>query len=186
MHTDSRPTRPLHLIATATIALALAALAALAVPTHSSASSDKVDGLRAAINRGTLEVRGGDQNDALALRLKAGDPSTVQVDAGDDGSADLSFARGDVEAIKVKIGDGNDSARIDDANGAFTDSIPTTIAGGDGNDSLQGGQVQIAAENEKFIGGDGNDLVDGGKGNDSARLGGGTTPSAGTTARAAT
>ncbi len=173
MHTDSRPTRPLHLIATATIALALAALAALAVPTHSSASSDQVDGLRAAINRGTLEVRGGDQNDALALRLKAGDPSTIQVDAGDDGSADLSFARGDVEAIRVKTGDGNDSARIDDANGAFTDAIPTTIAGGEGNDSLQGGQVQIAAENEKFIGGDGNDLVDGGKGNDSARLGGG-------------
>ena len=28
------------------------------------------------------------------------------------------------------MGGGNDSARIDDANGAFTDSIPTTIAGG--------------------------------------------------------
>jgi Ca2+-binding RTX toxin-like protein len=71
------------------------------------------------------------------------------------------------------MGDGNDSARIDDANGAFTNSIPTTIAGGDGNDSLEGGQVQVAAENERFIGGDGNDTVDGGKGNDTAYLGDG-------------
>jgi Ca2+-binding RTX toxin-like protein len=72
------------------------------------------------------------------------------------------------------MGDGRDSARVDDANGAFTDSIPTTIAGGDGNDSLEGGQVQIAAENETYKGGDGRDLVDGGKGNDTAYLGDGT------------
>ena len=72
------------------------------------------------------------------------------------------------------MGDGNDSARIDDSNGAFTGtSRPTTIAGGDGNDSLQGGQTQVAAENETFKGGDGNDTVDGGKGNDTAYLGDG-------------
>jgi Alpha/beta hydrolase family/RTX calcium-binding nonapeptide repeat (4 copies) len=110
---------------------------------------------------------------AVALRLKAGDPTIVQVDAGDDGSADFSFARNDVSAIKAKGGDGNDSIRVDDANGAFTDSIPTTIAGDDGNDSLEGGQLQVAAENETFRGGDGNDVVDGGKGNDTAYLGDG-------------
>ena len=71
------------------------------------------------------------------------------------------------------MGNGNDSARIDDANGAFTDSIPTTISGGNGNDSLQGGQTQVAAENETFYGGNGNDTVDGGKGNDTAYLGNG-------------
>src|SRR4029450_8549666 len=43
----------------------------------------------------------------------------------------------------------------------------------DGNDSLEGGQVQIAAENEQYKGGDGNDSVDGGKGNDTASLGAG-------------
>jgi Ca2+-binding RTX toxin-like protein len=96
------------------------------------------------------------------------------VDAGDNGSADFTFDRSDVHRIKVRMGDGNDSARIDDANGAFTDTIPTTIAGGDGNDSLEGGQTQIAAENETYYGGNGNDLVDGGKGNDSADLGEGS------------
>ena len=171
MNTDSRPKWPFHLIATATVAAL--ALAALVAPARSSAKPDRVDGVRAEIKRGTLGVKGGDGGQQVALRLQAGDPSRIQVDAGDDGSADFSFLRGDVAAIKVKMGDGSDSARIDDANGAFTDSIPTTIAGGDGNDSLQGGQVQVAAENERFNGGDGDDTVDGGKGNDSAHLGGG-------------
>jgi hypothetical protein len=171
MSINSRPKGPLHLMATATVAAL--ALAALVVPASASAKSHKVDGVRAQVKRGTLEVKGGDRDDAVALRLKAGDPNTVQVDIGDDGSADFSFARGDLSAITVKMGDGNDSARIDDANGAFTDAIPTTMAGGDGNDSLQGGQVQVAAENEKFNGGDGNDFVDGGKGNDTAYLGDG-------------
>jgi Ca2+-binding RTX toxin-like protein len=155
------------------IATAVAVVAALVVPVGSSASNDKIDGVRAEIKRGTLEVKSGDQDNAVALRLKAGDPTRVQVDAGDDGTDDFSFARSALIAINVKTGDGNDSVRIDDANGAFTDSIPTTIAGGDGNDTLEGGQVQVAAENETFRGGSGNDLVDGGKGNDTAHLGAG-------------
>jgi RTX calcium-binding nonapeptide repeat (4 copies) len=171
MNINSRPKRPLHLVATATVAAL--ALAALVVPASASAKSDEVDGVRVQVKRGTLEVKGGDRDDAVVLRLRAGDPNTVQVDVGDDGSADFSFARSEVSAIKVQMGDGNDSARIDDANGAFTDSIPATIAGGDGNDSLQGGQLQVAAENETFRGGDGNDFVDGGKGNDTAYLGDG-------------
>jgi hypothetical protein len=171
MNTHSRPRWPFHLIATATVAAL--ALAALIAPAHSSASNDKVDGVSADLKRGTLGVKGGDGGQRVALRLQAGDPSRIQVDAGDDGSADFSFPRGDVAAIKVKMGDGSDSARIDDANGAFTNSIPTAIAGGEGNDSLQGGQVQVAAENESYNGGEGDDTVDGGKGNDSAQLGAG-------------
>jgi Ca2+-binding RTX toxin-like protein len=161
-------TSPSQLIATA-----VAVVAALVVPVGSSASNDKIDGVRAEIKRGTLEVKSGDQDNAVALRLKAGDPTRVQVDAGDDGTDDFSFARSALIAINVKTGDGNDSVRIDDANGAFTNSIPTTIAGGDGNDTLEGGQVQVAAENETFRGGSGNDLIDGGKGNDTAHLGAG-------------
>jgi Ca2+-binding RTX toxin-like protein len=150
----------------------LTALAALLLAATASAST-KVDGIRAKVKHGTLRVQGGDGGQHVALRLKAGDAQTIQVDAGDNGSADYSFARSNVHAIKVKMGDGNDSARIDDANGAFTNSIATTLSGGDGNDTLEGGQVQIAAENEKYKGGDGNDLVDGGKGNDTAYLGSG-------------
>jgi Ca2+-binding RTX toxin-like protein len=167
---NSRPTRPFHLIA---VAVGLA-LAALAVASHSSAKSSKVDGVRAAVKHHTLSVKGSSHGDTIALRLKAGDPSRIQVDVGDNGSADFSFARAEVSTIKVKGGNRNDSIRVDDANGAFTDSIPTTIAGGPGNDSLEGGQVQVAAENETYKGGDGHDLVDGGKGNDTAYLGDGT------------
>jgi RTX calcium-binding nonapeptide repeat (4 copies) len=178
MHIDSRPRRPIHLIAPATIVtLALTALVA-AVP--SSAKSDEIDGVRAEIKRGTLDVKGGDRADTVALRLQAGDPNRIELDVGDDGSADLSFASGDVAAIKVKTGDGNDSVRVDDANGAFTgDSRPTTIAGGDGNDSLQGAQavpgqaVPAGGQIEKYRGGAGDDTVDGGRGNDTAYLGGG-------------
>jgi hypothetical protein len=167
INTSSQPIRPLHVIA-AVVALALAALA---VASHSSAKSNKVDGVRAAVKHHTLSVKGSSHGDTIALRLKAGDPSRIQVDVGDNGSADFTFARGDVSTIKVKGGNRNDSIRVDDANGAFTDSIPTTITGGPGSDTLQGGQVQVAAENETFNGGPGNDLVDGGKGNDTAYLG---------------
>lgn len=170
MQIKSRSKRPIQLTAT----VGVLALVALAVPVLSSAKDKKVDGIRADLKDGTLRVKGGDGGQRVALRLKAGDPSRIQVDAGDDGSADFSFDRRDVNAIKVKMGDGNDSARIDDANGAFTDAIPTTVAGADGNDSLEGGQVQVAAENETYKGGDGNDLVDGGKGADTAYLGAGT------------
>ena len=63
----------------------------------------------------------------------------LQIDVGDDGSADFEFARADVASISVDAGDGDDAVRIDDANGAFTDSIPTTIDGGDDDDTLAGG-----------------------------------------------
>ena len=171
----SRPRRSFHVIATGV------ALAALAVPIASSAADRKVDGVRAEIKRGALEVKGGDQDNAVALRLKAGDPNRVQVDVGDDGSADFSFARGDLSAINVKMGDGVDSVRIDDANGAFTDAVPTTIAGGDGDDSLNGGEGP-----ETFRGGAGNDTVDAGGATTPPPSARGTTPSAGIRARPAT
>ena len=135
-------------------------------------ATTKVDGVRAEIKRGTLEVKSGDQDNAVALRLKAGDPTRVQVDAGDNGTDDFSFARSDVIAINVKTGDSDDSVRIDDANGIFTNTIPTTIAGGDGDDSLTGGLV-AGSGNETYRGGGGNDTVTGGRGNDTAYLGDG-------------
>ncbi len=142
------------------------ALAGLAVPASASASSGSVRGVTADIEAGTLNVDGGDRASAVALRLKPGDPTQIQVDAGDNGSADFSFGRSSVRAISVRMGNGRDSVRIDDSNGAFTDAIPTTIAGGNGGDSLNGGQGA-----ETFRGGNGDDNVDGGKGNDSADLG---------------
>jgi Ca2+-binding RTX toxin-like protein len=154
--------RPLSFIT----ALAVLALAALVVPVAASAKKPKVHGVRAEIRHGTLEVKGNNRANDVALRLKQGDANTVQVDVNDDGSADFSFPRSDLSAIKVKAAGGKDSVRIDDANGAFTDSIPTTIAGGRGDDSLTGG---LGAET--FKGGKGKDTAFGGKGNDIAYLG---------------
>jgi RTX calcium-binding nonapeptide repeat (4 copies) len=152
--------RPLRLIST----VAVLGLAAMATPAVSRASNHKVHDVRAKVVQGTLEVRGGPHSDAVALRL--GDRTQIQVDVGDDGSADFSFARVNLRAIDVNMGNGDDAVRIDDSNGVFTDSIPTTIAGGAGDDSLIGG-----GGDETFYGGRGNDIVAGGRGNDTAYLG---------------
>jgi RTX calcium-binding nonapeptide repeat (4 copies) len=166
MHTDTRPTWPPHIIAlTAVAALAAAVLGA---PARSDASSGNVDGVRVQVKDGALEVKGSEKADALALRLKEGDPDRIQVDVGDDDSADFSFARKDLSNIDVRMAGGEDSFRVDDANGTFTDSIPTRIAGGDDDDALNGG---LGAE--ALSGGTGNDRIAGGKGNDSASLGAG-------------
>ena len=141
-------------------------LAALVAPTAASAKGGSGQGVQAELDGGTLHVDGGDRPNSVALRLKAGDQTRLQVDAGDNGSADFSFARGDVDAISIRMGNGRDSVRIDDANGSFTDSIPTSIAGGNGDDTLNGG-----AGVETFSGGNGDDFVDGGRGNDRADLG---------------
>ncbi len=160
-------TRPIQLA----VALAAVAIAVLVTADYSSAGG-KVDGVRASLKKGTLKVKGGGQANSVALRLN-GDQSQIQVDVGDNGSADFSFDRGDISAIKVQTGNAGDTVRLDDSNGAYTNMIPTTVAGGGGNDSLQGGQLVAVAQNEKYKGGDGNDAVDGGRGNDIAYLGGG-------------
>jgi Ca2+-binding RTX toxin-like protein len=114
----------------------------------------------------TLRVRGTEANDAIALRLAAGDPTAVQVDLGDDGSADFSFPRAAIEKISVKTRGGVDRVRIDDTNGAFTNAIPTKIDGGPGNDTIAGG-----AGAETLKGGPGDDTIDGNAGNDVSDLG---------------
>jgi hypothetical protein len=113
-----------------------------------------------------LRVRGTEANDAIALRLAAGNPAIVQVDLGDDGSADFSFPRTAIDRIKVSARGGDDHVRIDDTNGTFTDTIPTTIDGGRGNDTITGG-----AGAETLNGGPGNDSIDGKGGSDVSNLG---------------
>jgi hypothetical protein len=120
------------------------------------------------LRHGVLTVRGTRASDRIALRLKAGDPATLQVDFGDDGSADFSFDRADIAMIVVKARAGDDLIRMDESNGAFTDTIPTTLDGGRGEDQLSGGRGA-----ETLLGGDGNDTIDGNQGNDLALMGAG-------------
>jgi Ca2+-binding RTX toxin-like protein len=110
--------------------------------------------VNAAVVGTTLQVTGNSRSQAIALRLKAGDPTTLEVDAGDDGSADFSFARNSFSSITLDGGDGNDTLRIDESNGVFTDTQPATLLGGAGNDTLLAGSA-----GESFNGGTGTDWL---------------------------
>jgi Ca2+-binding RTX toxin-like protein len=145
-------------------ALAAGLIAGALGLTAAQADASSAIGLRGK----TLVIKGTAAGDRLALRLRAGAPDKLEVDVGDDGSADFRIARDRVKRIRVKAGGGDDQVRIDDANGAFTNTIPTRIDGQGGNDTLRGG---VGAE--RLNGDAGADTVDGNGGNDVSNLGAG-------------
>jgi Ca2+-binding RTX toxin-like protein len=160
--------RPLRLAVSAVAATtAIAGVAGIAAE-RANAAALPLSPSSAGIVNGLLTINGTAASDRIALRVKAGHPGVLQVDVGDDGSADFSFRRSAVAAIAVNAGAANDQVRIDEINGTFTDTIPTTLAGGAGNDTLSGGSGA-----ETLRGGAGDDTVDGNAGNDLASLGGG-------------
>jgi Ca2+-binding RTX toxin-like protein len=121
------------------------------------------------LQNGRLTVDAGSGNDTVALRLGAGPPELIQVDLDGDGTADAEFPRADVTSIVVDGGSGNDAIRIDESGGTFTNTIPTRIEGGSGNDTMLGG-----SGTELYLGGSGNDFVDGNRGNDTGVMGSGS------------
>jgi Ca2+-binding RTX toxin-like protein len=149
-------------------AAGIAVATAGAYPAQGAAAPHRhhLEPARVRLEHHTLRVQGTEANDAIALRLAAGDPTVIQVDLGDDGSADFSFPRAAIEKIRIETRGGDDRVRIDDTHGAFTDAIPTRIDGGPGNDTIAGG-----AGAETLIGGPGNDTIDGNAGNDTSDLG---------------
>jgi len=179
---ESRTGRPVLLAASAVVVTAtLFGAAGIAAEQGNAAAAIKASKVSKAsyppkkakfkqpkLKHGELTINGTKASDKIALRLQAGQPDTLQVDVGDDGSADFSFARSTIAKIAVNARSGADVVRIDESNGAFTDSIPTTIDGGDGNDTIAGGKGI-----ETLRGGDGNDSIDGNGGNDLALLGAG-------------
>jgi Ca2+-binding RTX toxin-like protein len=176
---ESRSMRPVWLSASAVaVAAAVAGVAGIAAGPGSAAPvrhatkashAHKADRFKhPKLRHGVLTIEGTETSDRIALRLEVGNAGVLQVDVGDDGSADFSFERARVASIAVDASAGDDSVRIDDSNGSFTDSIPTTIDGGAGNDTIAGGKGV-----ETLIGGDGNDTIDGNGGNDAASLGAG-------------
>jgi Ca2+-binding RTX toxin-like protein len=152
------------------VAAAGVAVAAAILPAQGAAALNRhnLESAHVRLGHHTLRVRGAEANDQIALRLAAGNPAVVQVDVGDDGSADFSVPRAAIESISVKARGGDDQVRIDDSNGAFTNAIPTRIDGGPGNDTIAGG-----AGPETLNGGPGNDTIDGNGGNDVSDLGAG-------------
>jgi Ca2+-binding RTX toxin-like protein len=176
---ESRSMRPVWLSASAvTLAAVVAGAAGIAAGPGNAApvryaartshahSTDRFNHPK--LKHGELTIEGTGAADKIALRLQAGDPGVLQVDVGDDGSADFNIDRDRVASIAVDAAEGNDLVRIDESNGVFTDSIPTTIDGGPGDDRIAGGKGV-----ETLLGGDGNDTIDGNGGNDLAVLGAG-------------
>ena len=133
----------------------LAAAPADAASTHAYVDDD------------VLFVHGSGGDDRLALRLAAGAPNTLQVDFGDDGSAEASFDRSTFTTIVVMLAGGDDQYRVDQINGPFADEA-ITVDGGGGDDVMNGGDGA-----EVFLGRGGSDFVDGNRGSDTAFLHGG-------------
>ena len=166
--TTPRTARRLRLGVAALGAAVVAVAVAIGAAPGQAASHGYAKRASATLYNGTLSVSGTPAHDKIALRLKAGDSGVLEVDAGDDGSADFSFARSNVVRIVVNGRAGSDSLRIDESNGVFTDAIPTTLNGGAGTDTLAGG-----SGNERLLGGAGNDTIDGNRGADVAIMGSG-------------
>jgi hypothetical protein len=111
----------------------------------------------------TLTVKGS----AAGERPAPGASGTLQIDFGDDGTADASFDRAGFSQIRVTLRSGDDAFRVDQVNGAFADES-LTVEGGAGNDSFAGGDGA-----EHYFGGAGDDAVDGNRGDDLAEVGSG-------------
>ena len=116
----------------------------------------------ARVEAGALTLKGDAASDKLVLRLAPGAPGTIQVDVGDDGTAEFSFDRSTFTAIDVEAGNGDDDVRIDESGGiVHRHDHDDASNGGYGDDTLLGGSGA-----ETLRGGDGDDFVDGNRGND--------------------
>jgi Ca2+-binding RTX toxin-like protein len=116
-----------------------------------------------AVKKRTLTITGNAADDRLALRAR---PRKLEIDVGDNGTANFLARRRRFDRIRVRAGAGDDRIRIDESKIVFTNQTRITLDGGRGADTLLGGRGA-----EKLIAGDGNDLVDGRRGNDTGRLG---------------
>jgi Ca2+-binding RTX toxin-like protein len=120
------------------------------------------------VRKKVLTVVGTARSETIVLRLKAGKPNRLQVDVGNNGSADWELNRNRFDRIFVFALGGDDRVLIDEANGVFTDTEATTLSGDWGDDELRGGSGA-----ERFFGGPDDDDVDGNRGDDLAYLGAG-------------
>jgi hypothetical protein len=110
---------------------------------------------------GLLTANGTSGDDDLRLDLRSGE---IRVTL--NGSRDGTFAEGDVKAIVLNGGDGNDTLRIGPniiAGRLNGDRGDDTLLGGNGDDVLDGGDG-----NDTVDGKEGSDLLMGGAGFDSA------------------
>jgi len=110
---------------------------------------------------GCLNIIGTVAGTTLSVGLRPGAPTIIEVDIDDDDFIEHNFRRADVDCIIIDARGGDDVVLIDESNGIFTNTEPTTIYGGSGDDELYGG-----SGGEDFIPGPGNDIVLMGAGDD--------------------
>jgi Ca2+-binding RTX toxin-like protein len=149
-------------------ALALG-LGLAAVHPEAAAAKDK---FTAKIQHSTLVVDGTRDDETIVLRLRAGDPTTIEVATGLGKAKDFEFKLSKIKAISISGDGGDDVITIDESNGAIT--LPATIAGGSGNDIITAG-----SGNDTITGGAGDDIIQAGAGNDTITGGNGTDPISG-------
>jgi len=132
-------------------------------------AADRADAaVSAQVANGTLLVNGDRDDDAITLRLQAGAATTLEVDGDDDGTADARFDRATFDRIVVNARGGDDTIRMDEANGVFTDTESVTVSAGSDDDTVLGGRG-----NELVFGGPGDDVADGNGGSDTGIMGSG-------------
>lgn len=95
-------------------------------------------------------------NDIIEVRLKAGDATRLQIDV--NGTV-TEYAVSAVSWVRLRGLGGNDTIRVNEANGAVT--LPLWADGGPGNDALTGGSGE-----DRLFGGEGDDTLDGAGGRD--------------------
>jgi Domain of unknown function (DUF4214)/RTX calcium-binding nonapeptide repeat (4 copies) len=128
------------------------------------------NGVNASVVGNRLVVTGSSGDDSITLRIAPSGSTSVtlspgvrvlEVDSGNGSTLQRTFFPITFNQMVVDGGAGNDTITIDESNGAFTDTIATTLIGGAGNDSITGG-----TGGEVFPVGPGNDTINGGSGND--------------------
>jgi Ca2+-binding RTX toxin-like protein len=105
--------------------------------------------VKASIRRGQLNVLGTAGNNRITLRLKPGNKSRLQVDAGSNGSAEFTFKRSAFNRIVVHAGSGADALSVNESFGVFVNTEATTLFGDAGSD-LVVGKGSSAAERFAF------------------------------------
>src|SRR3954447_22607226 len=162
-------------------ASAITALGLVAAAPVQSAVAESSHAPVAFVSNGTLIVAGTDGNDTIKIGLDV-DPGTLLVDVG-PGRAALAFDRDTFNAIRVFLGDGDDTFAVEARGGDFVDEALTVlggrgndlITGGAGDDVLNGGSgddtILGSAGTDTIFGGRGADTIDGGRGTDTEILG---------------
>src|SRR5829696_8701753 len=123
--------------------------ATAAKPAKQAAKPKPKPKVKASIRRGQLNVLGTAGNNKITLRLKPGNKSRRQVDAGSNGSAEFTFKRSAFNRIVVHAGSGADALSVNESFGVFVNTEATTLFGDAGSD-LVVGKGSSAAERFAF------------------------------------